>query len=223
MGKYRCKGLLQEIFSSKTALLAGISLVIAIIVSGIIMAICGYNPLEAFSAIFMGAFGSQRAIAQTLTQATILIFTGLAFTFSKKAMLINLGIEGQLHLGAMAAAIVGAMDMGLPTIIHLPLALIAGILAVAIWCVCRVFKVKFGSNEVISTIMLNTIAINFTAFLANYSFKAEGSIAQTEKVIKTAMLPRIIPKYQLTIAFFIAVLACIFVKFFINKQLLVMK
>ena len=76
------------------------------------MAVCGYNPIEAFGAILAGSFGSQRAIVQTLTQATPLIFTGLAFAFAKKASLINLGAEGQLYMGALASAAVGMLDLG---------------------------------------------------------------------------------------------------------------
>lgn len=220
MKKHWHKSILNKISTTNTAVLSIISLVFAIIVSGIIMAVCGYNPLEAFAAIFNGAFGSQRAIAQTLTQATPLIFTGLAFTFTKKATLINLGVEGQLYLGAMAAALVGAMDIGLPMIIHLPLALFAGIVAGGLYAgLVGLLKVRFGSNEVIATIMLNTIAINFTSYLANYPFKAEGSIPQTQKVMETAMLPRIFPKYQLTIAIFIAIIACILIKYFIDKTI----
>lgn len=210
--------MLKRISSTNTAVLSLISLVFAILVSGIIMALFGYNPLDAFRAILLGAFGDQRAMAQTLSQATPLIFTGLAFTFAKKANLINLGIEGQLHLGAIGAALVGAMDLGLPMIIHLPLALLAGILAGGLYAgLVGLLKVKFGSNEVIATIMLNTIAINFTSYLVNYPFKIEGAVAQTERVVEAAMLPRIIQKYQLTIAIFIAIGACILVKYFIDR------
>jgi len=103
-------------------LLSILSLLIAIVISGVIMAVCGYNPIEAFGAILAGSFGSQRAIVQTLTQATPLIFTGLAFAFAKKASLINLGAEGQLYMGALASAAVGMLDLGLPMALHLPLA-----------------------------------------------------------------------------------------------------
>ncbi|MEG2546787.1 MAG: ABC transporter permease, partial [Niameybacter sp.] len=216
MGK--CKKVFRKIFEMNTILLSVISLGFAIVISGIIMALCGYNPFEAFGAMFVGAFGSQRAIAQTLTQATPLIFTGLAFTFAKKATLINLGIEGQLQMGAMAAAIVGAIDLGLPMALHLPLALVAGMIAGGLYAGFVGFlKVKFGSNEVIATIMLNSIAIYFVSYLANYPLKVEGAVAQTSKVMETAMLPRIFSKYQLTLAIFIAIAACILVKYFMQK------
>ncbi|MHB1392909.1 MAG: ABC transporter permease [Clostridia bacterium] len=218
MEKQWYKILLKKISSANTFLLAIVSLFIAILVSGIIMAAYGYNPFAAFAAIFAGAFGSQRATAQTFTQATPLIFTGLAYIFAKKATLINLGIEGQLYLGAMTAAIVGAIDMGLTMPVHLSLSLIAGIIAGGLYAgFVGLLKVKFGSNEVIATIMLNTIAINFTSYLANYPFKEEGPVAQTTKILETAMLPRIFSKYQLTIAIFIAIAACILVKYYLDK------
>jgi ABC-type uncharacterized transport system, permease component len=212
------KKLLHYISSTNTAVLSIISLFLAVLVSGIIMAVCGYNPFEAFTTILIGAFGRQRAITQTLTQATPLIFTGIAYAFAKKANLINLGIEGQLHMGAMASAIAGTMDLGLPAYIHIPFALIVGMLAGSLLAgFIGVLKVRFGANEVIASIMLNEIAVRFASYLTNYPFKAEGSIAQTDKIQESAMLPRIISQYQLTIAIFIAIIVCILVKYFIGK------
>lgn len=195
-----------------------IALFLAILISGIIMAVCGYNPLEAFGAMFAGAFQSQSGIAQTLTQATPLIFTGLAFTLAKKATMINLGVEGQLLFGAMTAAILGNMDMGLPIAIHLPLTLLGGMTVGGLFAaLVGQLKVKFGSNEVIATIMLNEIGKLFCSYLVNGPFKADGAVSQTEKVLPTAMLPRIVEKYQLTVAILLAVLVCIAVKLFMER------
>lgn len=199
-------------------LLPVVSLLLAMIISGVIMAVCGYNPFEAFGAIFAGAFQSQSGLAQTFTQATPLIFTGLAFTLAKKTTLINLGVEGQLLFGAMAAAVLGTVDLGLPTFLHLPLTLIAGMAVGGLFAaLVGLLKVKFGSNEVIATIMLNEIAKLFCSYLVNGPFKAEGAVSQTVKVLPTAMLPRIMAKYQLTFAIVLAVLACIAVKFFMER------
>lgn len=210
---------LKRLLRMDGPLLSIVSLVIAIVISAIIMAVCGYNPFEAYGAIVKGSFGSQRAIVQTLTQATPLIFTGLAFTLAKKANLINLGAEGQLYLGALAAAVVGMTDLGLPTVIHLPLAVLAGMVAGGIYAgLVGFLKVRFGSNEVIATIMLNSIAIYFVDYLLNGPLLAEGSsVAQTERVLQTAQLPRIFQQYQLTIAIIIAVAACILAKLFMDK------
>ena len=203
-------------------LLSILSLLIAIVISGVIMAVCGYNPIEAFGAILAGSFGSQRAIVQTLTQATPLIFTGLAFAFAKKASLINLGAEGQLYMGALASAAVGMRDLGLPMALHLPLAVAAGMAAGGLYAgLVGVLKVKFGSNEVIATVMLNSIATYLVDYLLNGPMLAENSsVAQTERVLETAQLPRIFQQYQLTVAILLAVAACILVKLFMDRTAL---
>lgn len=199
-----------------------ISLLISIAISAVILAICGYNPFEAYAAILVGAFGSLRGIAQALTQATPLIFTGLAFTLAKKANLINLGVEGQLYMGALGAALIGTVDLGLPMVIHLPLAILGGILFGTIYgAIIGVLKVKFGSNEVVAGVMLNSIATFFVGYLLNGPLLAEGSsVAQTERVVEAARLPRIFQSYQLTIAVIIAVAACILVQWFISRTTL---
>jgi len=203
-------------------LLSILSLLIAIVISGVIMAVCSYNPIEAFGAILAGSFGSQRAIVQTLTQATPLIFTGLAFAFAKKASLINLGAEGQLYMGALASVAVGMLDLGLPMALHLPLAVAAGMAAGGLYAgLVGVLKVKFGSNEVIATVMLNSIATYLVDYLLNGPMLAENSsVAQTERVLETAQLPRIFQQYQLTIAILLAVAACILVKLFMDRTAL---
>lgn len=209
-------------FELDGAVLSVLSLLMAVVVSAIIMAICGYNPFEAYRAIVVGAFGSLRGIAQTLTQVTPLIFTGLAFTVAKKATLINLGIEGQMYMGALGAAIVGAWSLGLPTLVQLPLAIVAGMLFGAAYAgIVGFLKVRFGSNEVIATIMLNSIATLFVGYLINGALAdTNSSVAQTVKIQASAQLPRVFQQYQLSIAIFIAVAACIFIKWFIDKTTL---
>ena len=209
-------------FSDNGLFLSVIALVISVIISAIIMLLCGYNPVEAYSAIFMGAFGSLRGIAQTLTQATPLIFTGLAFTLAKKANLINLGVEGQMYMGALGAALVGIVDLGIPSALHILLAVAAGFLfGAAYGAVIGVMKVKFDSNEVVAGVMLNQIATCFINYLLNGVLLAKDSpVAQTERVVKAARLPRIMGNYQVTIAILIALIACIIIKWFISRTTL---
>lgn len=212
------KEIIRSVFQLNGVWLSIVSLLLAMVVSGLIMAVCGYNPFEAFGAIFAGAFQSKSGLAQTFTQATPLIFTGLAFTFAKKTTMINLGVEGQLLLGAMAAAVIGTVDMGLPIFLHLPITLVSGMVLGGLFAaLVGLLKVKFGSNEVIATIMLNEIAKLFCSYLVNGPFKAEGAVSQTVKVLPTAMLPRIAAKYQLTFAIFLAIIACIAVKYFMER------
>ncbi len=215
-------GSLKTNLRNSSLLISAVAMLISIIISALIMAVCGYNPFEAYSAILTGAFGSLRGIAQTLAQATPLIFTGLAFAFAKKASLINLGVEGQMYMGALGAALVGITDLGLPAIIHIPLAVLAGFLFGAAYAaIIGILKVKFGSNEVVAGVMLNSIATYFINYLLNGVLLAEGSnVAQTERVLETARLPRIFSSYQVTIAIFLAVLVCIAIRWFSSSTTL---
>ncbi len=201
------------------AMMSVLALLVSLVISAVILAVCGYNPFEAYGAICSGAFGSLRGVARMLTQATPLIFTGLAFTFAKKASLINLGVEGQMYMGALGAALIGTVDLGLPGFIHLPLAILCGmIFGAAYAAIIGFMKVKFGSNEVVAGVMLNSIATYIVGYLLNGVLLAEGSpIAQSDRVVEAAQMPRIIPKYQVTAAIFIAVIACFVVKWLIDR------
>ena len=209
-------------FGSSPLVLSAIALLISIVISALIMLLSSYDPIEAYSAILVGAFGSQRGIAQTLTQATPLIFSGLAFTLAKKANLINLGVEGQMYMGALGAALVGIVELGIPSWLHILLAVATGFVFGAFYgAVIGFLKVKFDSNEVVAGVMLNAIATCFINYLLNGVLLAEGSpVAQTERVVKAARLPRIMGNYQVTIAIFIAVIACIVIKWFITRTTL---
>lgn len=202
--------------------LSAVALLISIVISALIMLLCGYDPVEAYTAIFTGAFGSLRGFAQTLTQATPLIFTGLAFTLAKKASLINLGVEGQMYMGALGAVLVGILELGIPGWLHILLAVTVGFLfGAAYGAVIGVMKVKFDSNEVVAGVMLNEIATCFINYLLNGALLAKDSpVAQTERVVKAARLPRIMGNYQVTIAIIFALVACIFIKWFINHTTL---
>ena len=159
------------------------ALFMALILGGAVMFLCGYNPFEAYGAIVQGAFAGKKAICQTLVQATPLIFAGLAYTVAKRANLINLGIEGQLYIGALGTSMIALLPLNLPMGVWIPAALLVGMLFGGLYAgLVGFMKVRFGSNEVIATMMLNTIAENFVEYAVNYPLKEEGkSITQTEK------------------------------------------
>lgn len=197
-----------------------LAMILAMATSALIMLIAGYNPIDAFRAIFVGAFGSLFGITNTLAQATPIMLTGLAYALAKKANIINLGIEGQFYMGALAAVLVGQLNMNLPAALHVFIALLAGIIVGGLTGAFAGFlKVSFGANEVISTIMLNTIIVLFIGYLVNGPImEAAGVIPQTDKIMKTAELPRLFAKYQLNIGFIFGIIACIFVSLFLKKS-----
>ncbi len=168
------------------------SVALALVIGGIILWVSGANPLNAYIALYRGAFGNSAAVGRTLEKATPLILAGLAVAFAFKAQLFNIGGQGQLILGAVVAAGVGFGVQGLPFVIHMPLALLAGSLAGALYgSIPGALKTYTGAHEVITTIMLNYIAINVTDYLADGPWKdTVGIVARTPKILETAAIPR---------------------------------
>jgi len=184
-----------------------IAILLAFVVGAITLLLTGYNPLEAYAAMLVGAFGDTFGIGQTFTQATPIIFTALAFLFAYKCGLFNIGAEGQFLVGAFFAALIGISFNGLPFFIHIPLALIAGALGGAMWgFVPAVLKARLGAHEVITTMMLSYVALYITGYMVNYPFKAPGWVAQTILISPSAELPRILPPTQLSLSIVLAVL-----------------
>ena len=145
-----------------------IAIFIALLVGSIVLLATGFSPIEAYGALIVGAFGDIYGIGQTLTQATPIIFTALAFLFAFKAGLFNIGAEGQFLVGALAAAIVGISFNGLPNIIHVSLALLAGAFFGGLYAfIPAILKTKLGAHEVITTMMLNLCSHLFNRILGN--------------------------------------------------------
>jgi len=184
-----------------------IAILLAFAVGAIVLALTGYSPLDAYAAMLAGAIGDTFGIGQTLTQATPIIFTALAFLFAYKCGLFNIGAEGQFLIGAFFAALVGISFNGLPFFIHVPMALIAGAITGGLWgFLPAVLKARLGAHEVITTMMLTYVAFYITSYMVNYPFKAPGWVAQTILISPSAELPRILQPTQLSASIILAVL-----------------
>ena len=116
-----------------TVLSSLLAIAIALLAGAVVLALSGANPVPAYEALFAGAFGGQRQLAETLVMATPLILGGLAFALASRAGLFNIGIEGQMVVGGLCAGLAAAWDPGLPIFVHLPLAVLAGMIAGGIW------------------------------------------------------------------------------------------
>jgi simple sugar transport system permease protein len=188
-----------------------LSVILALLIGALLLWISGANPLAAYAALFNGALGSPEAIGRTLEKSTPLIFGGLAVAFAFKAGLFNIGGQGQLLVGAIVAAYIGFALEGLPFIIHMPLALLAGSLAGALWAsIAGALKAYTGAHEVITTIMLNFIAINITDY-------DEGIVARTPAVLESAQIPSWGPY---PFGFLLAVLMAILTWYLLNRTTL---
>ncbi|MEG0438392.1 ABC transporter permease [Solibacillus cecembensis] len=162
-----------------------VSIIIGLIVGAIVMVVSGYDPVLGYTALWNGIFGDSYSIGNTIRQITPYILSGLAVAFAFRTGLFNIGVEGQLLMGWLAAAYVG-YAFELPRFIHLPLALLAAAAAGAFWAfIVGFLKAKFSVHEVIASIMLNYTALHITnAVIRNLS---DGSF-KTPTVLESATL-----------------------------------
>ena len=195
------------------------AILLSLVVSAIIMIIARYNPIDAFSAMLDGAFGSRNAIANTLAKATPLIFVGLACAFANKGGVFNIGGEGQLYMGAFFAAITGLAMQGMPRLVVIVTCLLVGAIAGGLVGAFNGFlKAKLQINEVIVAIMLNYICKFLTSHYVNGPLKEEGSqTAKTVAIGDQYMLSKLVPKTQLTTALVIALVLVVVLYFFFEK------
>ena len=219
-----------------------LAVVAAFIVGGLIVLLIGDNPFQTFYLLISNSFGSLDDVGYMLFYATPLIFTGLAVAVAFRCGLLNIGAEGQLYVAAFATAWVGIKFGGamvnvfgkqedwswvsLPAILLVPLCILTAMVAGGIWgAIPGILKAKFGSHEVINTIMLNFVAIALVSYFTQYHYKEPGDPnLQTVQIGEAARIPRIsqwIPGMSdfvpLSVAFLIAILACVLVYIFLWK------
>jgi simple sugar transport system permease protein len=197
-----------------------IAVVAAFIVGGVVVALIGDDPVETYKLLIGSALSWPDGIGYTLFYATPLIFTGLAVMVAFRCGLLNIGAEGQLYVAAFVTAWVGITSARLPAAALVPLACLAAILSGAAWgAIPGVLKARFGSHEVINTIMMNFIAVALASYFTQYHYKAPGDpIMQTVPIGPNARIPRlghILPglpeRIPLNVAFLLALLACVLV------------
>lgn len=195
-----------------------IAVILALIVGSAFVLTVGENPFTAYKVLFQESFGSARGFATTLQRATPLMFTGLAVAFAFRSGLFNIGAEGQVYIGAFAAAWVGFTFTGLPKFIHLPLAIAAGMAGGAIWAaIPGLLKAKFGIHEVINSIMMNYIAYFLTDWFVIGPFAGSSWIPESPRVAASATLSRLMPPTRLTTAIYLALVAGAIVYFILWK------
>jgi simple sugar transport system permease protein len=204
------------------ALLPVFATLIALAFGAILLLFLGVNPLEAYGALFQGAFGTTSGITQTLAKATPLLLVALGICIAFRAGVINIGGEGQIILGAIGASAVALALPNLPGILLIPLALTAGALAGAFWGgIAGVLKARFGVNEILSTVMLNAIALQLMNFLLRGPMLDPEQIAAGTNVPQSATLPlqvwlpRLVPRTLLHAGLILAIILAILVYIFL--------
>src|SRR5207245_5740715 len=164
-----------------------IAVIAAFIVGGIVIWIIGDSPIQTYKLLIGSAFSWPDGIGYTLFNATPLIFTGLAVAVALRGGLLNIGAEGQLYVAAFATAWVGITFANLPAALLVPLCCLAAIGAGAVWgAIPGLLKARFGSHEVINTIMLNFIAVALVGYLTQYHYRIPGDAIMESAPIGSA-------------------------------------
>jgi simple sugar transport system permease protein len=172
----------------------------ALLVGAVILLVLEVNPVQAYRALWDGAFGSTNAFAETLVKATPLLLVALGICISFRGDVINIGGEGQMIMGALLATWVGLTFTTLPGWLVITLAMLAGFAGGAVWGgIPGVLKAYFRVNEILSTVMMNAIAVQFMNFMLRGPLidpsqaLLASKIPQTARLIEIFHLPRLVP------------------------------
>ncbi len=182
------------------ALLPVFATLAALLVGAVMLVILKVNPIVAYKALIEGAFGTANAFAETLVKATPLLLVGLGICIAYRGNVINIGGEGQMIVGALLSTWVGLNFIGLPGWLMITIAMLAGTLAGSIWGgIPGVLKAYFNVNEILSTVMMNAIAVQLMNFFLTGPMidPAQADIAsqipQTARLEDFYRLPRLVP------------------------------
>lgn len=196
-----------------------IAFALALAAGAVILLILGKNPLEAYAVMLDGAFGNEASLFRTLTRATPLLIIAIGICIAFRAGVTNIGAEGQLFVGAIAAtAFANYVAVNLPPVVAVPGTLLAGMLAGAAWgSVPGFLKARFDVNEILTTVMMNEIAVQLLLFLLSGPMIDPAQIAQGTRIPQSAQLPestwlaRLAPPSQLHTGLFIGLGAAVIV------------
>ena len=191
-----------------TILVPIVSFAVSLLLGAILLALSGANPFVTYGAMLGGAFGSTYGWTEVLVKSIPLMLTGLGVALAFRMRFWNIGAEGQLTLGAVAAAGVALFwSQHLPSWTILPLAILAGCVAGALWAgIPAVLKAVLKVDETLTTLMLNYVAILYYEHLYYVTWRAPGYNSGTDRFPEYAWLPRIAGRAHVGI-FFALILA----------------
>jgi simple sugar transport system permease protein len=195
----------------------------ALVLAAIPLLFAGAPLPRAFALMAQGAAGSPFALTETLTRATPLIFTGLAVAVAFRARLYNIGAEGQLYAGALAAVAVGAGAIEAPHLLLLLLLLLCGALAGALLMLGpTLLRIRLGVDEVVTTLLLNFVVLLFVQMMLEGPLKDAmgGGWPQSAPILPEGTLPVLIPRMRLHAGFIIALIASVVVYVLIARTVL---
>lgn len=185
----RLQGLLRRLLMTLGPSLLGA--LIAFLIGAVLIQLAGSDPLVAYTAMVRGAFGGSRQLTETILKATPMLLVALGLTVAFKARVWNIGAEGQYFMGALLGSVIALNFPTLPAIILIPAMLLAGIIGGALWgLIPALLRTKRGMSEIISTLMLNYVAILIVEYVSRAPLRdPNGFLPETAQFVDSARLP----------------------------------
>ncbi len=207
----------MKIFQSLSGIAVPIvAVVLALLIGAVMITVLGADPLEGYRSLVVGAFGDGDALADTAVRAMPLLLVGTGICIAFRAKVINIGGEGQIISGALLSTVTALAFPGLPPVLLIPLVMLAGIVGGGFWgAIPGALKAYLGVNEILSTIMLNLVAVQIMNYLLRdplidpKEIERGTRIPQTERLSENADLPVLIEGTRLHLGVVIAVLAAV--------------
>lgn len=183
-------------------------LLITFAVTSLLVILAGADPLEGFYYFLMAPLSNRVSILEVLVKSTPLLLTGVSVAFAFAAGYWNIGAEGQLYAGAIAAAWLGVLLEGVPALLAVPAMLLGGFAAGMLWALPpALLKVKLAVDEVVTTLLLNSVMLFLVSFLLNGPWRdPQSGWPQSPEIAPSAVLPRLIPRSRLHFGFLVALI-----------------
>lgn len=201
-----------------TPVLAVVAVLITFALTALPIAVAGANPIEAYGEFLVVPLTSRFSILEVLVAATPILLTGAAVALAFRGGYWNIGAEGQLLLGAIAAAAVGQIA-GLPSIVALPLMVVGGALAGALWALApALLRVRFGIDEVVTTLLLNPVALLLVNALLHGPWRDPVSgFPESPRIVEAAEFPQLLERSRLHLGFVLAVAVIVLVWYVVGR------
>jgi len=195
-------------------------LIAALAIAAIMIAATGRDPMKAYAALFQGAFGSLSAWINTLNKAVPICLSAFAVSMSQKGGTFNIGVEGQLLMGASGCAVAGIYMQGLPSAVHIPLCIFVGMLVGALYSLIpAILYIKRGVSLLVVFLLMNSIA-NFLLqyFVLDLFASANSLVPSTDGILDSAKLPYLVRSpNKLSIAILLVLLCAVLLHYFYSK------
>lgn len=202
-----------------------IAVIVSFALTAVLVILAGANPLEAYRYFLIAPLSSRFGALEILVKSTPLLLTGASVTFAFRAGYWNIGAEGQLYAGAIAAAWLGTLLTGVPEVIAIPVMLLGGFLAGVLWALPpALLKVKLAVDEVVTTLLLNFVILFFVSFLLNGPWRDPVSgWPQSPEIAASTVFPKLVPRSRLHLGFLVALISLAVLWFIFSRMALGLK